>query len=524
MVILGICPSPGDWPLSCFDVTQRRESVRTLAWAHHLQAEREQVEGEQPARQPANDAAGDARQRVDLALQTLDYTQPPAPELLADLKRLVESDDVDDLVRRRAAIALARLGSRAPSGVVSLKRVLTEVKSGKERASTLLWVLPALGRYGLLAHETAANLALIAFDSHYPEEIQLSAIAALVEMGATREGLAVIEKLLTNRHLPLELRTAGMQGVIAYRQEASMLLPQVMRWLDDEDFALRAMAAEAIGGFGERAMVAEERLAAMFLDDPAPLARESAAQALLAISPQPPLWIINIYDETMTEIAKVEAAMSSESLASTSGRIADDRQAELALKLAALRLRQLEILQLIGSTRDWQQMVTNPPGRPASSDLNQWKLWRGRFTAALKSDSLKISLMALEILLRSNALEGVEWQQVIQRGLLSSSPEERRATVMLFQKYPWDAQCQTWLEGLLKELQGQALQIEDQAPAVNTLPRAEQRLETLQRADGLAGRPVIDQEMAQYRRLLSQQMAAVRAALRAIETRKVPAP
>lgn len=519
MVILGICPSPGDWPLSCFDLTQRRESVRTLAWAHHLQAEREQ-----PARQPANDAAGDARQRVDLALQTLDYTQPPAPELLADLKRLVVSHDVDGLVRRRAAIALARLGSRAPSGVVSLKQVLTEVKSAKEPASTLLWVLPALGRYGSLAHETAADLAFIAFDSHYPEEIQLSAIAALVEMGATREGLAVIEKLLTIRHLPLELRTAGMQGVIAYRQEASMLLPQVMRWLDDEDFALRAMAAEAIGGFGERAMVAEERLAAMFLDDPAPLARESAAQALLAISPQPPLWIINIYDETMTEIAKVEAAMSSGSLASKAGQLTDDLQAELALKLAALRLRQLEILQLMGSSRDWQPMATNSARPHGAADLTQWKLWRARFEAALKSDSLKVGLLALEILLRSKAFDGVEWQPVIQRGLFSSSPEERRATVRLFQKYPWDAQCQIWLEGLLKDLQGQALQIEDQAPAVNSQAPAEQRLETLQRIDGLTDRQVVQQAATRQQRLLSQQMAAVRAAIRAVETRKVPAP
>ncbi len=524
MVILGICLSPGDWPLSGFEKATGSKLLRRFIWADHPQVERKQVEGEQPAREPRDDAARDARQRVDLALQTLDYTQPPSPELLADLKRLVESHDVDDLVRRRAAIALARLGSRAPSGVVSLKQVLTEVKSGKEPARTLLWVLPALGRYGSLAHETAADLALIAFDSNYPEEIQLSAIAALVEMGATREGLAVIEKLLTNRHLPLELRTAGMQGVIAYRQEASMLLPQVMRWLDDEDFALRAMAAEAIGGFGERAMVAEERLAAMFLDDPASLARESAGQALLAIFPQPPLWIINIYDETVTEIAKVEAAMSSESLASISGRIADELQAELALKLAALRLRQLEILRLMGSTRDWPQRVKNPAGQPPASELNQWKLWRVRFAAALKSDSLKVSLMALEILLRSNALESVEWQPVIQRGLLSSSPEERRATVMLFQKYPWDARCQTWLEGLLKDLQGQSLQVEGQTSDIHAQRGAEQRLETLQRTDGVADRQVVQQAATHQRRLLSQQIAAVRAALRSVETRKVSAP
>lgn len=362
--------------------------------------------------------------QVDVALATLDYRQRPDPEVLAGLIHLVESGEAESHVRRRAALTLGRLGSLAPEGVAPLRRLLAKSRAGAEPAETALWVLPALGLYGAAAHGTAGDLAAIARDATLSRELRISAVAALVQMGPTRTGLATIGALISDHRLEFELRAASMEGVVAWRQGAAMLLPQVLRWFDDPDPGLRGLAASALGGFGALGAPAEECLADLFLGDESPLVRETAAQALMEILAIPSPWMLEVYDETVRDINQLPPG---------------------AEEVPGFRMRQTEILRLVGRSRAMALLPSDDPLRIA---------WQKRLEKALNgelsSEDLSVMLTAMEVLLqwKSPAPDDL-WRASIGRGLFSPSAEERRAMVRLFQKHPFDNRHQAWLESLL---------------------------------------------------------------------------
>jgi HEAT repeat protein len=212
-------------------------------------------------------------------------------------------------VRRKAPLALGRIGPQAKRAVPALVRLLEDDDSGvRVNAAAALWQIArdprgidaleeairqgtytepykaavALGRLGPDA-ETAVPV-LIAALGHADEDVRRASARALGQIGPA--AIPAVQQALAAPQEPVRRYAVQALGWIG-----PPALPALIEALDNNDAPVRASAARELGRLGPEASAARPALVEA-VDDPDPKVRAAAARALGRIGPvrdgQPP--------------------------------------------------------------------------------------------------------------------------------------------------------------------------------------------------------------------------------------------
>ncbi len=172
--------------------------------------------------------------------RNVDFTVPkPIAEAL-----LARLEDEDDKVRRMAADVLGRLGQKMARQVVPL--LMRDLGAS---LPTPVWIVRALGEFGLEADEALPALRVLADDTSRADALRFAA----------QKAVQAIEKASRTFH--------------------EKTLPDLIANLGDDDPEIRASAAAALARHESRAKAAVPALTRA-LDDPDPKAQRAATAAL----------------------------------------------------------------------------------------------------------------------------------------------------------------------------------------------------------------------------------------------------
>jgi HEAT repeat protein len=169
-----------------------------------------------------------------------DYTvpEPVAEALLARL------EDEDDQVRRRAAEVLGVLGQKMARRVVPL--LMRDLDAPRP---TPVWIVQALGEFGLEADQALPALRALADDTSRAGDLRFAA----------QKAVEAIDKISRTFH--------------------EETLPDLIASFSDDDPEIRASTAAALARHGSRAKAAIPALTRA-LDDPDPKVQRAATTAL----------------------------------------------------------------------------------------------------------------------------------------------------------------------------------------------------------------------------------------------------
>jgi HEAT repeat protein len=243
-------PHPGDWKkLSGEDrrailltVADDPKEVVRIHVAAHLGEVPPSPEVVARLQRYTREEADRVREYAALALGQLD---PPPTEMLPDLLRLLE--DPEERVRRNAAGAVARLGSRAPGDV--LPKVLPLLKTSGREARLL--VLDALGRMKPAPREAVPAVREALKDPDW--RVRAEALRAL---GFLKAKEAVPQVVAALRDPEQEVRRSAAYAVRNIGPDAKEAIPVLVervRSLDAREPIFSVPELEALGSMGAAA-------------------------------------------------------------------------------------------------------------------------------------------------------------------------------------------------------------------------------------------------------------------------------
>jgi hypothetical protein len=257
--------------LSADDVALREraaQSVAALAMAHGGDA----VARALPAL-TTNLAAPEAIVR-ESAAGALEQMGPAAMSATPTLLQLFVDDEVLS-VRRRAGLALGRIGASSPDVITEASRVLRADREADMRASAAILLSSSTGVAAARAVPSLTE-ALGDADPH----VQLYSAAALANLGQRSQAMPVLLGLLQHDDGPLRAEAAGL--LLSAATNTADAVQPLTDALQDPDPEVRAAAAGALGTIGRPARSALRPLW-LLLYDTNEVVRERVLVAIHAI-------------------------------------------------------------------------------------------------------------------------------------------------------------------------------------------------------------------------------------------------
>lgn len=237
-------------------------------------------------------------------LSDLDPRSSKAIESVPRLISTIQNDVVPGVVRRQAAMMLARIGEPASDAIP----ILIELRDGSTAAdpNVRFWATKSLGLFRSTAAEAVPVLSRELADLNIPTSERLLVADVLGQIGTGPAVQALARELLRPRDasqpdetLLLEVAIdavaqAGPEGVVA--------LPALIRVTEHARPAVRRKACVAIGGLGPRAELSLDPLLTRIVLDDDPAVRDAAAAALARIGPGAVPVLIRLVESNSPEL------------------------------------------------------------------------------------------------------------------------------------------------------------------------------------------------------------------------------
>jgi HEAT repeat protein len=204
---------------------------------------------------------------------------PKARDVVGTLRSYLASDDDDERFAAAATILCVDLEDREAAGVL-VEGVRTQnskaIRACAEITPKVKALVPplietlkhpaakayedaaeALGNMGPLAESAIPRLAALVIDGRYDARIQ--SVAALALAGIGKASIPALTKIVAKPYLVVGRATAAFV-LGSLRDEAAVVVPALMRALDDANPAVRMNAAAALGRLGKAAAPARAAL------------------------------------------------------------------------------------------------------------------------------------------------------------------------------------------------------------------------------------------------------------------------
>lgn len=290
-------------------------------------------------------------------LADFDAASPRAAAAVPALAAILADEQVDDVTRRAAALALGRIGRPARSALPTLISLIEPRAADEALAAT--WAAKSIALMGPHGREATLALAQAAGDSERDFALRQLSLEALAHIGgahpAALPGIIAVVQLnadeAENRVETAELRQLAVEALGVAKGDAAVAVPLLARIVQSpsESETMRRLSAESLAAIGPPARIACQALAEAVIVDPSEAVRDSAGKALGAIGvearPQLELLLRHSDAGARSRSAKAlgELGEAARPLVATLQELADNRdEAEIVRLHAAGALWKIE--------------------------------------------------------------------------------------------------------------------------------------------------------------------------------------
>lgn len=232
--------------------------------------------------------------RIGERINTLDLSGSESRTLIPVLSEIMGDALAPEILRRRCAATLARIGpTAAPFAMPVLLRLLEEDDSNVKRDDVAerkrLWILKSLGMFRSGAADTVPLLRVQLSDQARSIEDRTVVADTLGQIGTAAALRVVARELLSargNSERDVSLLREVLVDAVTYSgAQGIVTISALVRATTDRKAAVRRKACLAIGGLGPQAESAIDVLVERFaLDDDAAV-RDTAAEAMSRLGP-----------------------------------------------------------------------------------------------------------------------------------------------------------------------------------------------------------------------------------------------